>query len=65
MSKTTREILEAFARRLAEELATHGAAMLRDAVKARLERAGKLAALQARLEQAEAQLAELLKEEAP
>lgn len=66
MSKTTRDILEAFARRFVEELATHGASMLHEAAKARLARAGQLAELQARLEQAEARLDALLqKEEAP
>lgn len=66
MSKTARDILEAFARRFVEELATHGASMLHEAAKARLARAGQLAELQARLEQAEARLDALLKqEEAP
>lgn len=67
MSKTARDILEAFARRFVEELATHGASMLHEAAKASwLARAGQLAELQARLEQAEARLDALLKqEEAP
>lgn len=63
MNKIARDILEAFARRLAEELATHGASMLHEAAKASLARGGQIAELQARLEQAEARLQDLLSKE--